>query len=155
MNVHYINLFLNATINAIETIAFIRPRVNGSPYLKRGKDMIIGDITGIIGLTGEERGSIAVSFTKRCILQIVKGMLDKEKNCIDTEVGDAVGELINMIAGDGRRILSSKGYKFAASIPTVVVGQNHSIEHKTKAPVIVIPFRIEDDPFFVEACFEK
>ncbi|MBI3599834.1 MAG: chemotaxis protein CheX, partial [Nitrospinae bacterium] len=61
----------------------------------------------------------------------------------------------NMIAGDGRRILSSMGYNFEASIPTIIVGPNHYIEHTTKGSIIVIPFKIEDNPFFVEACFEK
>ncbi len=155
MKVDYINPFLNATINVLETMAFIKPQQNGKPFLKKREDLTKGDVTGIIGLTGHERGSVAVSFSKKCILRIIKGMLGEEKYYIDTEVRDAVGELTNMIAGDGRRILSLNGYNFEASIPTVIVGPNHYIEHKTKGPIIVIPFKIEDDPFFVEACFEK
>lgn len=155
MNVDYINPFLEAAINVVETMAFIKPQQNGKPYLKKKEDLTKGDVTGIIGLTGHERGSIAVSFSKKCILRIIKGMLGEEKYYIDADVRDAVGELTNMIAGDGRRILSLKGYIFEASIPTVVVGSDHYIEHKTKGTIIVIPFKIEDEPFFVEACFEK
>ncbi|MBI3599527.1 MAG: chemotaxis protein CheX [Nitrospinae bacterium] len=155
MNVDYINPFLNATINVLETMAFIKPQQSRKPYLKKREDLTKGDVTGIIGLTGHERGSIAVSFSKKCILRIIKGMLGEEKCYIDTEVRDAAGELTNMIAGDGRRILSSMGYNFEASIPTIIVGPNHYIEHTTKGSIIVIPFKIEDNPFFVEACFEK
>lgn len=155
MNADYINPFLNATINVLETMAFIKPQLSGKPYLKKKEELTKADVTGIIGLTGHERGSIAVCFSKKCILRIVKGMLGEEKFYIDTEVRDAVGELTNIIAGDGRRILALEGCSFEASIPTIIVGPNHYIEHKTKGPIIVIPFKIEDDPFFVEACFEK
>ena len=54
MDVRFVNAFLEGTINVLKTMAFIEPRP-GKPYLKQDS-MAVGDISGIIGLTGSARG---------------------------------------------------------------------------------------------------
>ena len=39
----------------------------GKPRIKEN-DIAVGDITGIIGLTGHSEGSLAVSFSAQCAL---------------------------------------------------------------------------------------
>ncbi len=68
MNADYINPFLHATINVLETMAFIKPRLNGKPYLKKREDLTKGDVTGIIGLTGHERGSMEGGYCLRWVI---------------------------------------------------------------------------------------
>lgn len=152
MKVEYINPFLVATINVLETMAFIKPR-SGSPYLKKD-DKTIGDITGIIGLTGTKKGSVSVSFSKECVMYVIHSMLGEEVKEIDDAVKDAVGELTNMISGDARKKLGEMGIILEAGIPSVVIGKGHTITHITKGPCIVIPFETERGNFIVEACFE-
>jgi len=77
MDVKFINPFLEGTISVLKTMAFVEPRP-GQPYLKRD-NMAKGDISGIIGLTGAARGSLALSFSEPCILAIVSNMLGEEK----------------------------------------------------------------------------
>jgi chemotaxis protein CheX len=113
-----------------------------------------GDITGIVGLTGDTNGSLAVSFSEAAILQVVSNMFGEAFKEINDEVSDAVGEITNMICGDARRILAEKGYQFQGAIPTVIDGKNHKICHVFRGPVLVIPFTIgEAGGFFVEVCF--
>jgi len=99
MNVKFINPFLEGTTSVLNTMAFIAPRA-GKPYLKKDS-MAVGDISGIIGLTGAARGSLALSFSKGCILKIVSNMLGEEINEINGDIKDAVGELTNMVSGGG------------------------------------------------------
>ena len=150
MNAKFINPFLEGTITVLTTMAFVSPKP-GKPYLK--KDQIAaGDISGIIGMTGAARGSLALSFSKSCILKIVSNMLGEEMTEINGDIKDAVGELTNMVSGVARKKLESEGFNITAAIPTIVSGPNHSIIHVLKDPSIIIPFETDAGPFFVDVC---
>ncbi len=153
MNVEFINAFLNAAIRVLEMMAFVKA-VPGKPFLKQDK-LSRGDISGIIGLTGSKRGAVVFSLSKEAALKIVSSMLGQQYTEMNDEVRDAVGEMTNMIAGDARRELAEKGHVFEAGIPTVIVGKGHEISSMVKEPTIAIPFKIDNDPFIVEASFEK
>lgn len=150
MDVRIINAFLNATENVLNTMAFIMPKV-GKPYLK--KDNIAkGDISGIIGLTGDLKGSLGLSFNESSIVKIVSNMLGEPMDGINNDVKDAVGEITNMISGVARKNLESEGFNITAAIPTVVAGKNHSIVHVLGGPSIIIPFEIDEGPFVLDVC---
>ncbi len=151
MNVEYINPFLEATVNVLKTMAFVEP-VPGKPFLKKGKEAL-GDVSGIIGITGQARGSLSITFTQACIELVLTNMFGEPVKGINDEVKDAVGEITNMISGDARRALGGKGIKLEAAIPTVVAGSNHTISHISGAPTVVIPFSTEAGPFHVEVSF--
>lgn len=153
MDVRLINPFINATINVLETMAFIRVDA-GTPYLKKD-NTATGDVSGVIGLTGVANGTIAVTFETQCILAVVSGMFGEEMHEINNEIADAVGELTNMISGQARRELEEVGKRFKAAIPSVVTGKNHSIIHYTDGPKIAIPFSTEKGDFTIEVCFER
>jgi len=148
----YINPFMDATVNVIKTMAMLEP-VPGKPYLKKGQKAV-GDISGIIGLTGAEKGSVVISFSTPAICAVVGGMLGETYTDLVDDVRDAVGELTNMISGDARRKLAEIGVTFEAGLPSIIVGENHEIEAMTKGPVIVMPFTLDGNTFVVEASFE-
>jgi chemotaxis protein CheX len=150
MDVQFINPFLEGTKNVLETMAMVQPEV-GKPYLKKG-NMAKGDVSAIIGMTGSARGSLALSFTEKCILKIVSNMLGENYININDEVRDAVGEITNMISGVARKNLESKGFNILAAIPTVVSGKDHCILHVLGGPSIIIPFETPNGPFFVDVC---
>lgn len=153
MDVKFINPFINATVTVLETMAFVKP-VPGRPFLKQD-NIAYGDITGIIGITGEKNGTIAVTFDKKSILRIVSNMFQEEMKSVDSEIADAVGELTNMISGQARRELEFIGKVFKAAIPSVVMGKKHSIIHYTSGPKIAIPFSIDKGGFVIEVCMES
>ncbi len=153
MDVTLINPFINATINVLETMAFMEVTA-GKPFLKKG-NVAIGDITGLMGLTGVANGTVAVTFESKCILAIVSNMFGEKMNEINSEIIDAVGELTNMISGQARRELEEVGRSFKAAIPSVVAGEKHSITHYTNGPKIAIPFATENGDFTIEVCFER
>lgn len=125
MDVKLINPFINATLNALETMAFTKARA-GNPYLKKDQ-VACGDVSGVIGLTGEVSGTISVSFTKKSILAIVSNMLGEEIKELNEEIQNAVGEITNMISGQAGQKLEGLGRSLKAAIPTVITGKNHSI----------------------------
>ena len=152
MDVNLINPFIDATLNVLETMASTRAEA-GKPYLK--KDQVArGDVSGVIGLTRDSKGTISVSFTEKSILAIVSNMFGEEIKELNEEVKDAVGELTNMISGQARKKLDELGRKLHGAIPTVIMGKNHSISHMTTSPIIAIPFSTDNGDFTIEVCIE-
>ena len=152
MDAKMINPFINATLNVLETMAFTKSEA-GKPYLKK-EDVAQGDVSGVIGFTGETNGTVAVTFDEGCILKIVTNMFGEEMTELNDEITDAVGELTNMISGQARKELEEIGKIFHGAIPTVVTGKNHKLESMTKGPKIAIPFKTEAGNFTIEVCLE-
>ncbi len=148
MNVKYINPFLEGTIEVLKTMAFVDPRP-GKPYLKQN-NLAKGDVSGIIGITGTIKGSLALSFSTGSILKIVSNMLGEEITSLNGEIRDAVGEITNMVSGAARKKIEAMGYSLSASLPTVVSGEDHSIMHVLGGSNIVIPFEMDEGPFVVD-----
>jgi chemotaxis protein CheX len=151
MRAEFINPFMTATINVLETMASVQAQP-GRPHLKQGTKSY-SDVTGLIGLAGEGiEGSFAISFTEACILRIVSNMLGEEITDLDGDIADAVGEITNMISGGARAALDQQGYSFRMALPTVVTQRGHTVSLIAHSPVIVIPFTTAAGPFFTEAC---
>jgi len=153
LKAEYVNPFLNGTVNVLKTMAFIEPKP-GKPFLKRDR-MAIGDISGVIGLTGSTQGAVVVSFSKAAALRVISSMMGETFADLTDEVRDAVGEITNMISGDARRSLAELGANFEAGIPTVVVGKGHEITSMSKGPCLAIPFKIDAEDLTVEVSFEQ
>jgi len=152
MDVKYINPFIKATIHVLNTAG--RTEVSaGKPYLKKDK-FARGDVSAIIGLTGDVGGTISVSFTEKCILSIVTAMFCEEVTTLNQEIGDAVGEISNMISGQARQVLEGMNLNLQAAIPSVIMGKGHEITHITQQPVIAIPFETAGGGFTLEVSFK-
>jgi chemotaxis protein CheX len=153
MDVRFINPFLEGTINVLKTMAKVEPRA-GKPYLKKPNTAASGDISGIIGMTGQAVGSLALSFSEKSIIRIVNNMLGENFTEVNADIRDAVGEITNMISGDARKRLEAGGLTITAAIPTVVSGKGHQITHIINGPSLIIPFEINEGTFVVDVCLE-
>ncbi|HOJ14599.1 MAG TPA: chemotaxis protein CheX [Deltaproteobacteria bacterium] len=153
MDVNLINPFIEATLHVLSSLAFTQAKA-GKPYLKKDQ-MARGDVSGIVGLSGEARGTLSVSFSERSILSIVSNMFGEPVHEINDEVKDAVGEILNIVSGQARQKLESMGRSLKGAIPTVITGKNHTISHITKQPIIAIPFDTDNGHFTIEVCIEE
>ena len=107
MDVNLINPFIEATLHVLSSMAFTEATA-GKPFLKND-NIASGDVTGVVGLIGEARGTISVSFTEECILSIVGNMFGEDITHINDEVKDAVGEILNIVSGQARQKLEMQG----------------------------------------------
>lgn len=151
MKVEFINPFLSATKNVLETMCQTTVKAH-KPSLKQDT-YSYGAITGIIGMASATiTGCMVLSFSESCILRVVANMLYEEpKTKIDDDIVDAVGELTNMICGGAKAQLAKLNHKFDLATPTMVTGKGIEIAYHTEAPTIVIPFSTEHGDFVVEA----
>lgn len=151
MEAKIINPFLEAAVNVLTTMAMVDP-TPGKAFVK--KDFAaMGDISGIIGITGQAQGSMSISFSGPCILSIVGNLFGVPVGEINEEVRDAVGELTNMICGDARRRLEAENISLQAGTPTVVDGKNHTITHVNRGPRLAVPFETPSGGFVIEVAF--
>ncbi|MDR1389818.1 MAG: chemotaxis protein CheX [Treponema sp.] len=104
------------------------------------------DISGIIALTGEVKGLVAISMKTPTALKITT-ILTKETTPTASDIQDAVGELVNIIAGNAKSELEEM-FRIVISLPTVVRGKAHMIvipDERTR--LLCIPFNIFDGEF--------
>lgn len=153
MDVKLINPFLNGAKEVLQKMASVASTV-GTPYIKQD-DRATGDVSGVIGLTGDAIGSLAISFSESSICGIAGAMLSESFVQANQDVFDAVGELTNMISGVARTYLEKDALTVWAGIPAVVFGKDHYIKHVLKSPSIVIPFTTEYGSFFVDVCIKS
>ncbi|MFQ5500176.1 MAG: chemotaxis protein CheX [Candidatus Zixiibacteriota bacterium] len=121
-------------------------------YLKRSYYMS-GDISGVMRLSGDTEGVVAIAFRKDLASSLVARMVscDESELSID-DIMDGIGEIINIISGTARTALSENGSSFDISLPAVVTGYGHQIVHKKEQPLIVVVFDCDGCPFVVELC---
>lgn len=148
-DVDFINPFLEAVVDVLTTMAQVIP-APGKPFLKEST-YARGEVTGIVAVTGHAAGSIALTFPVDCAKVVVANMLGEEIQDVQ-EIKDGVGELTNMISGQARKGLATKGMKFHAGIPQVMAGKGHPVRHLVDGPVIAIPFSTPYGDITVEVC---
>lgn len=145
--------FVQATVHVLSSMAGLTP-VPGTPYVKKSS-VAQGDVSAIVGITGHKAGSISVTFTKGCAIALVRGMLGDDIQNILQDTKDAVGEITNMISGQARSGLAEMGMAFQGSTPSVILGDNHTLSHITKGPVVAIPFKTDHGDFTLEFSFDS
>ena len=103
------------------------------------------DISAVIGFTGEARGAVVISMKQQMAIQLTAALTGSEHNTVDDDVVDAVGELINIIAGNVKQGLED-AFRLVISLPTIIHGKDHSLVWPdSKARVICIPFDIANN----------
>jgi len=149
MKANIINPFLTSVRNVMETMLHVKIE-QSIPYAKTN-NLASGDISGIISFTEKNCvGAVALSFPKTTALNVYNLFSGEYSDRLGMDVQDAVGEMANMVAGGAKTEFSKHGLTFHLSIPTIVVGQNHSINHMPDTPVIVIPMSLNGNSFNLE-----
>lgn len=143
--------FVKATIEILKMMASLEATA-GKPYIKKDHTAI-GDVSAVVGVTGDKTGTIALSFSRACAIALVRGMLGDDIQDIVQDTQDAVGEVTNMVSGQARASLCDMGITLQGATPTVIMGDGHIIKHMSANPVIAIPFATSHGDFTVEFCF--
>jgi chemotaxis protein CheX len=141
----YINPFLKASINLFKEYLGLQA-VAGKPHLL-GDPKDLDLVSGIIGLAGDTRGAVVLSFSRETAIAIVSKMAGQEYKALSNEVLDGVGELINIIAGNAKQDLLD--FRIDISLPGVITGSSYKIRWPEGIPVVAIPFTTELGSFSV------
>jgi chemotaxis protein CheX len=112
-------------------------------------------ITSMVGFAGIYSGVISIHCPVSLALKITSNMLGVECDEVNDDLNDAIGEIANMLGGGVKQVLSKGGLDVKLSIPTVISGEDYTVNSLSDSDCVVIPFRIEDDRFLVGLTLRK
>ncbi|MBF0413196.1 MAG: chemotaxis protein CheX [Desulfamplus sp.] len=151
MEAAVINCFIEGTFHILDTTSSVKVKPN-TPYIKNSK-IAEGDITGLLEIAGDIKGTAAVSFTKRSILAVVSKMFGEEMTQIDAEITDAVGEIGNMISGHVNTKMAEMGKHVKVKLSGVTNGKKHQVDHADGKKIVVLPFKTTMGNVWIELCY--
>jgi chemotaxis protein CheX len=110
------------------------------------------EVTAMIGLAGGQVGSVSIHCTREQGAAFTSSLVGGEPGSgeSDEQVRDALGEIINMIAGNVKTALAqSQGAQVEISLPTVILSQRSSVRVQAQSSAVV-PFECARGNFSVE-----
>jgi chemotaxis protein CheX len=140
-------LLVASTLDVFETMLFVP--VGAETALSEKKTDFVTSVSGLIGLSGECRGMLAIHCPDRAAIKMTEALLGEPCVSID-DVKDTIGEMINMIAGGFKSRALELPLVLDISVPSICAGTCYSISGLAQADWVMIPFRIEEDVFWVE-----
>ncbi|HEY9685511.1 MAG TPA: chemotaxis protein CheX [Coleofasciculaceae cyanobacterium] len=151
-----VNAYVSATTEVLKTMVGLDVGMKGisaSP-----KYTPVGDISAIIGVTGESgEGMLGISFPMSLATLVVSRLLSLPPQKINSDDRcDAIGELANMITGKAKMSLMQEGASpYKLSLPTIILGAGHGIStHPKNTPFLVMTFEMEGEEFNLQVCFK-
>ncbi len=153
MEAALVNPFIEGTIHILATTALVKVKPE-QPFLKKNS-RALGDITGLLEVSGDITGSAAISFSEKSILGIVSAMFGDDMTKIDEEITDAVGEISNMVAGHVTTKITELDKKVKVKLNEVKIGSDCIIDHiKGVDHVLALPFSTTKGKVIIEVCYK-
>ena len=110
------------------------------------------DVSGVIGFSGALGGSAVLALPMATAEKLVAKFAGSEFLSDSPEFADAIGELINMIAGAAK---SKLGELAGISTPSVVIGASHKVPPLRGVPCLVMPCQCEFGAFAIKLNLRK
>ncbi len=105
------------------------------PPFMHGQESVIQDYTGVIGISGRQRGAIYFTAGRAMVREMLQALGESPD---DAEgAGDMVGEVANTLSGNARREF---GGEFLISVPVVIHGKVDAITFPKNTTSFIIPF---------------
>lgn len=112
-------------------------------------------ITGMVGFAGTYSGVISIHCPVELAMKITSNMLGVECEEVGEDLNDAIGEISNMLGGSVKQVLSKGGLDVKLSIPTVISGEDYTVNSLSDNDCVVIPFKVDDQQFIVGLILKK
>lgn len=139
----HINPFLIAATKILKEMCLVEVKI-GKPFIK-SNDITNDAIIIMIGVTGEMRGQVMISFSNDSACNIASKMMMQPINQMDDISKSAISELGNMILGNAATIFSTQGIDIDITPPTVCMGNVAISYNYTQS--ISIPLNYENKSF--------
>jgi chemotaxis protein CheX len=129
-------LVRTATCDVFSTMLSLE--LAASPPFANPKPLFQSDVTALIGIAGDRQGFVAIHCTHVQARDFTARLLGMEREDVtDAEsILDAVGELVNMVAGNVKSGYAPAG-TLAISLPTVVMTPKSEVRVRAGASTVV------------------
>jgi chemotaxis protein CheX len=151
----YINPFVDS-VNDLFITMLGRSVKRGDIGLATSTKTLDEEIVALIGMSGEARGTVTLSFPIKTAFAIASCLLGVEIIEMNETVADTVSEVVNIIAGGAKGKLSSKfSSPLELSLPTVIRGTGYTVAYPLNTIWVEIPFHSDLGPFQLRVTFES
>jgi len=141
----YIQPFIEGSVEVFRDLCNTEIKAGRPFFVSKDEFEAIWDISGLIGLSGEANGAVAISLKDITIFKLTEILTGKEHTTVDKEVTDVLGEIVNIITGNVKNVFEKK-HRIKITMPSIIKGKAHSIVWPSeKARIICIPFYIFED----------
>ncbi|MDR1307555.1 MAG: chemotaxis protein CheX [Treponema sp.] len=137
----YIQPFIAVSKNTFKNFVGVELSA-GRPYFLENSAVSEEDLSAIIGLSGEARGAVVIGMKDALAIRLTDMLTGEKHSSVDDDVVDAIGEIVNIIAGNAKKELE-ESFRLIISLPSIVKGKGHQIKWPgDRARIICIPFTI-------------
>ena len=144
---------INATREVFSTMVMLEV-VDDFP-LKEPVSRFQCSITGMVGFAGTYSGVISIHCPVNLALKITSNMLGIDCDEVNEDLNDAIGEIANMLGGSVKQVLSKGGLDVKLSIPTVISGEDYTVNSLSDNDCVVVPFAVEGHTLLVGLTLKK
>jgi len=147
---------INATQEVFSTMVMMEP--SDDFPLKDPITHFRCSITGMVGFAGTYSGVISMHCPIVLAKKITAAMLGMSEDEVaegGEDLNDAIGEIANMLGGSVKMILSKGGLDVKLSIPTVIAGEDYTVNSLSDIDCVVIPFTVDNERFLVGLTLKK
>ena len=133
MNERNLEVFVDGASRYFGTVTDTEAQV-GTPFLIQDVNKYLLDYTGIIGISGNHKGSVFFSAPNSLLTKLIAqiGIITTQEE----KLMDLVGEVSNTISGNARREF---GDQFMLTVPIVLKGKSESVRVSDVVDIYVIP----------------
>lgn len=117
--------------------------------IERVDDAVIGlesTVSSIVHIEGAWQGAVILRCPQPLGATLTSEMLGSDTAPTFDDIGDALGELANMIAGNLKALLPAPS---SISLPAVVFGSDYELDMPGTTVVAQVPFDCDGQPFLV------
>ncbi len=107
-----------------------------------------GDHTAMVGLAGSLCGMMTIRCTAASTTKLANQMLGEDASSNPSVMGDAIGELCNMVAGNFKSKISSLADTCMLSVPTVIWGENYVVQTIAPNDGFLVPLSLDGEPIW-------
>ena len=106
-------------------------------------------VTAIVGLAGALCGMITIRCPSATSIKLASKMAGDEAAKVPNMVGDAMGELCNMVAGNFKAKVTSLADHCMLSVPTVISGDNYVMQVAEPSESLTVALSFDDSPIWI------
>ncbi|MGZ3770806.1 MAG: chemotaxis protein CheX [Bdellovibrio sp.] len=144
----FVNEITNGVNQTFSQMLGVKPQA--MPPVEMSECRLEGDVSGLISVVGQDvNGVLLLTFPKETIFALLEKIYRKKIDSLNPSVKSGVGELTNVVFGVLKTSLNKQGFGIKMAIPSVILGDQHTVISVGEGPHLMMPFKTDKGNFSV------
>ena len=116
-------------------------------------DLIPPGLSAIVGFGGKISGNISIHLSPDSACTLASNMLGMEIKEMDDIVADAMGEMVNMLAGGMKKYACRHEDLFKISVPSIIYGSDYSTHSPKDSERLLMGIKTGSSTYSIQLIF--